>query len=227
MHEQADPPHPLGLLRARPERPRNCCTAEQRDYVAASHASPKAQSALNPSQSIAPALPVRASDPSFTACFSPPVGRGLWPPGCLDCSDAHSTSATGRYCRKRILWVFPRNIDSREGPYSQHRFNALSGSILLLRFGMAPRTFSTPSRPNSGRSLFSAPCHNQNSRLLSRGTGIGIALVSPRGHAMKLPHRRNFLRLAAGAATLPAASRAAWAQSYPSRPVRWIVGFAP
>ena len=44
---------------------------------------------------------------------------------------------------------------------------------------------------------------------------------------MKLPHRRNFLRLAAGAVTLPAASRAAWAQSYPSRPVRWIVGFAP
>jgi tripartite-type tricarboxylate transporter receptor subunit TctC len=44
---------------------------------------------------------------------------------------------------------------------------------------------------------------------------------------MKLPHRRNFLRLAAGAATLPAASRAARAQSYPSRPVRWIVGFAP
>jgi tripartite-type tricarboxylate transporter receptor subunit TctC len=44
---------------------------------------------------------------------------------------------------------------------------------------------------------------------------------------MKLPRRREFLRLAAGAATLPAASRAAWAQSYPSRPVRWIVGFAP
>src|SRR6516165_7756600 len=43
---------------------------------------------------------------------------------------------------------------------------------------------------------------------------------------MKLPHRRNFLRLAAGAAALPAAPRAAWAQSYPSRPVHWIVGFA-
>jgi hypothetical protein len=44
---------------------------------------------------------------------------------------------------------------------------------------------------------------------------------------MKLPQRRNFLCLAAGAAALPAASRAAWAQSYPSRPVRWIVGFTP
>jgi tripartite-type tricarboxylate transporter receptor subunit TctC len=44
---------------------------------------------------------------------------------------------------------------------------------------------------------------------------------------MKFPHRRNFLCLAAGAAALPAASRAAWAQSYPSRPVRWIVGFTP
>jgi tripartite tricarboxylate transporter family receptor len=40
---------------------------------------------------------------------------------------------------------------------------------------------------------------------------------------MKLP-RRQFLRLAAGAATLPAVSRIAKAQAYPSRPVRIIVG---
>jgi tripartite-type tricarboxylate transporter receptor subunit TctC len=41
---------------------------------------------------------------------------------------------------------------------------------------------------------------------------------------MKLP-RRNFLHLAAGAAALPAVSRIAWAQAYPTRPVRLIVGF--
>jgi tripartite-type tricarboxylate transporter receptor subunit TctC len=41
---------------------------------------------------------------------------------------------------------------------------------------------------------------------------------------MKLP-RRNFLHLAAGAATLPAASRIARAQAYPLRPVRIFVGF--
>jgi tripartite-type tricarboxylate transporter receptor subunit TctC len=43
---------------------------------------------------------------------------------------------------------------------------------------------------------------------------------------MKLP-RRKFLHLTAGAATLPAVSRIAWAQTYPTRPVRIIVGFAP
>jgi tripartite-type tricarboxylate transporter receptor subunit TctC len=43
---------------------------------------------------------------------------------------------------------------------------------------------------------------------------------------MKLP-RRNFLRLAAGAAALPALSQIAWAQAYPTRPVRIVVGFAP
>ena len=43
---------------------------------------------------------------------------------------------------------------------------------------------------------------------------------------MKLP-RRTFLRLAAGAAALPAMSRIAQAQTYPTRPVRIIVGFAP
>jgi len=43
---------------------------------------------------------------------------------------------------------------------------------------------------------------------------------------MRLP-RRHFLHLAAGAAALPALSRLACAQSYPTRPVRWIVGFTP
>ena len=42
---------------------------------------------------------------------------------------------------------------------------------------------------------------------------------------MKLP-RRSFLRLAAGAAAFPAASRMASAQAYPSRPVRIVVGYA-
>src|SRR5215510_7928056 len=42
--------------------------------------------------------------------------------------------------------------------------------------------------------------------------------------AMKLP-RRNFLHLAACAAALPAVSRMARAQAYPTRPVRSLVGF--
>ena len=43
---------------------------------------------------------------------------------------------------------------------------------------------------------------------------------------MKLP-RRNFLHLAAGAAALPAVSRIARAQAYPTRPVRIVVPFTP
>src|SRR5262249_14382078 len=42
---------------------------------------------------------------------------------------------------------------------------------------------------------------------------------------MKL-HRRTFFHLAAGAAASPALVRSAWAQAYPSRPVRLVVGFA-
>jgi tripartite-type tricarboxylate transporter receptor subunit TctC len=43
---------------------------------------------------------------------------------------------------------------------------------------------------------------------------------------VKLP-RRYFLHLAAGAAALPALLQIAWAQSYPTRPVRLVVGFPP
>ena len=43
---------------------------------------------------------------------------------------------------------------------------------------------------------------------------------------MKLP-RRNLLRLAAGAAALPVIPRIAFAQAYPTRPVRIMVGFPP
>jgi tripartite-type tricarboxylate transporter receptor subunit TctC len=43
---------------------------------------------------------------------------------------------------------------------------------------------------------------------------------------MKLP-RRTFLHLAASAAALPAVSSIARAQTYPSQPVRLIIGYPP
>ena len=52
------------------------------------------------------------------------------------------------------------------------------------------------------------------------------SLAFQRGTLMKFP-RRQFLRLAAGAAALPAMPRVAKAQAYPSRPVRIIVGYPP
>jgi tripartite-type tricarboxylate transporter receptor subunit TctC len=42
---------------------------------------------------------------------------------------------------------------------------------------------------------------------------------------MKLPHRRQFLHLAAGAAALPAVSRMAMAETYPTKPVHLIAGY--
>ena len=47
-----------------------------------------------------------------------------------------------------------------------------------------------------------------------------------KGDIVRVP-RRRFLYLAAGAAALPAAPRIASAQTYPARPVRIVVGYAP
>jgi tripartite-type tricarboxylate transporter receptor subunit TctC len=43
---------------------------------------------------------------------------------------------------------------------------------------------------------------------------------------MKLPHRRRFLHLAAGAAALPVVPRVAKAQAFPTRPITIVVPFA-
>jgi tripartite-type tricarboxylate transporter receptor subunit TctC len=53
-----------------------------------------------------------------------------------------------------------------------------------------------------------------------------LAVAPARDGVLKLP-RRQFLHLAVGAAALPAVSRLARAQAYPSRPIRWVVGFVP
>jgi tripartite-type tricarboxylate transporter receptor subunit TctC len=62
----------------------------------------------------------------------------------------------------------------------------------------------------------------------TRGTCSAVLLFGGNhweGCLVKLP-RRHFLHLAAGAAAQPVVSRVARAQTYPTRPVRLIVGFA-
>jgi tripartite-type tricarboxylate transporter receptor subunit TctC len=53
-----------------------------------------------------------------------------------------------------------------------------------------------------------------------------LALPSFPGETVVKSTRRKVLHLAVGAAALPAASRFAWAQTYPARPVRVIMPFA-
>jgi tripartite-type tricarboxylate transporter receptor subunit TctC len=55
---------------------------------------------------------------------------------------------------------------------------------------------------------------------------VRLPSPEPEEGALTLPRRQFLYLVAAGAAALPAASRVAWAQTYPSQPVRVIVGFA-
>src|SRR5262245_36193605 len=76
--------------------------------------------------------------------------------------------------------------------------------------------------PRWGRAKLPAGRRSSRPRK-SRENKSGSRLAFQGSNMMKLP-RRNFLHLAAGAATLPAVSRIARAQTYPTRPVRLIVG---
>src|SRR5580693_6244129 len=67
------------------------------------------------------------------------------------------------------------------------------------------------------------PMHQGGANLIYRERR---AANGNREDVMKL-YRRKFLHLAAGAAAASIASRTARADGYPTRPVRWIVGFPP
>src|SRR5262249_5588800 len=83
----------------------------------------------------------------------------------------------------------------------------------------------------SGRRSCHRPASIPSVELSVVAMGVSLSRVSSshgiaRGNAMKLP-RRKFLHLAAGVAGLPAVSRVAWAQAYPSRPITVVVPYPP
>src|SRR5262249_25785445 len=80
--------------------------------------------------------------------------------------------------------------------------------------------------PNALFVVLALAC-GRDDRMMKRRKFITLIGGREGGSKMKLPHRRQFLHLAAGAAALPAVSRIARAQAYPSRPVRVIVPYAP
>src|SRR6516164_7459336 len=92
----------------------------------------------------------------------------------------------------------------------------------VLRPTDALPSASRPDRPSIRYLERDSPMRNRKREICTSG--------SARDEDGQPPHllgRRRFLRLAAGAAAPPAALRFAWAQAYPTRPVRLIVGFAP
>src|SRR5262249_47539688 len=99
--------------------------------------------------------------------------------------------------------------------------------------GFHPGRFpdSAPLRRHWARPCPLAPAGAHDGRRRDRADGarqrFGVHRAPAGGlNAMTLP-RRRFLHLAAGATALPAVSRFAWAQAYPTRPVRVIVPYAP
>src|SRR5215510_14759048 len=98
------------------------------------------------------------------------------------------------------------------------RYAASSSARRVERFRKTYRSCTLEPASVSPRWRFGSG----RSRPLSRGHSVHRRIA--RETAMKLP-RRDFLRLAAAAAAVPAAAVPASAQGYPTRPVRLILGF--
>src|SRR6266536_3278316 len=97
--------------------------------------------------------------------------------------------------------------------------------VLLAPVHCAPKALSSPSTsncPSLHHRERGSPMKNRKREICTSGS-----VRDEDGQPPHLLGRRNFLHLAAGAAALPAVSRIARAQDYPTRPVRLIVPFAP
>src|SRR5262249_19066924 len=93
---------------------------------------------------------------------------------------------------------------------------------------LAPVHCTPQALPSASASNFPSVHHHQRRPPLKNRKREICTSGSVRDEDGQPPHllgRRNFLHLAAGAAALPTFSRMARAQSYPTRPVRIIVGF--
>src|SRR5260370_22534719 len=139
-----------------------------------------------------------------------------------------------RCTRKQRREVYSHRTTSRLYHFSPSQRAAAGGRSAFDtgnpgRLGRVLRLTSRylPCRPDAGdrRSGPSPDVATPKVTSLSKGIKIGIAFDVVRGHLMQLP-RRTFLHLAMGAAALPVVSRGASAQTYPSRPVRFVVSFA-
>src|SRR5215831_20933146 len=95
---------------------------------------------------------------------------------------------------------------------------------LMLQFRGSAKALSSPSTsncPSLHHCERDSPMKNHEREICTSGS-----VRDEDGQPPHLLGRRNFLHLAAGAAGLSAISRFAWAQAYPSRPVRIIFGLA-
>src|SRR5215467_13712548 len=95
--------------------------------------------------------------------------------------------------------------------------------VLLAPVHCAPKALSPPSTsncPSVHHCERGSPMKNRKREICTSGS-----VRDEDGQPPHLLGRRTLLHLAAGATALPAASRSARAQTYPTRPVRIIVGF--
>src|SRR5262249_10364985 len=126
---------------------------------------------------------------------------------------AGNDSAARAFARASVAAPPPRSM-------MKSRRRMAHPNYQLSRSRRKPTT-SRPSRPagSTGFTVLSRHSPRNGCGALVRFAGN----ASP-GSFMKSLHRRQVLRLAAGATLLPIVSRVARAEAYPSRPVRFIVG---
>ena len=156
----------------------------------------------------------------------------------LQFSDIERFVAAGRAAAKTAHWCRPTSWCSRPAtrasrkpcgfisamplPTKSARSGASTTAASCATCGGGPRSRASGSPPASSRNAVSFRAISRcRSRRSKKGCWARFSVVR-----MTLP-RRRFLHLAAGTVALPAVTRLARADTYPSRPVHIVIGFPP
>ena len=174
-------------------------------------------------------------DNTFDVLMREPNGGLLVLPDTFN--TVHRAKIIALAARHRIPAVYPQRFYATDGGLMAYG----ADFVELLRLAASYvdhilRGARPTDLPVQSSSKFELVINLKTARMLGLDRAADAARARRRGDrvktwgkgkpAVKLP-RRKFLHLAAGAATLSAVSRIAWAQAYPSRPIRLVVPFPP
>src|SRR5262249_5121785 len=136
-----------------------------------------------------------------------------------------SNRSAGPFFSSMRLATAPISLSQSTSAVTRRSSPAFSRRLIHSRMSMKPIVVTPSSLATANRTKLRDQRSCRQGSRNARASAANLQLQNRAGRGLMTLPRRGFLYVTACAVSLPAASRLALAQAYPSRPVRIIVGF--